>query len=65
VTVLLIVEIILIAPIKEELIFRGVLFNLFFSPNRIVLRTLLSASLFATVHATDTVFGFLLYAFSG
>ena len=62
VTVLLIVEIILIAPIKEELIFRGVLFNLFFSPNRIVLRTLLSASLFATVHATDTVFGFLLYA---
>ncbi|QXG59083.1 CPBP family intramembrane metalloprotease [Lacticaseibacillus casei] len=65
VTVLLIVEIILIAPITEELIFRGVVFNLFFSPNRIVLRTLLSAGLFAAVHATDTVFGFLVYAFSG
>ncbi|WP_225358769.1 CPBP family intramembrane glutamic endopeptidase [Lacticaseibacillus zeae] len=65
VTVLLIVEIVLITPITEELIFRGVLFNLFFSPNRIGLRTLLSTSLFAAVHATDTIFGFLLYAFSG
>lgn len=65
VTVLLIVESVLIGPIMEELLFRGALFNLFFKPNRIVLRTLLSAGLFAIAHATDTIFGFLAYAFSG
>lgn len=65
VTVLLIVQVVLIAPITEELICRGVFFNLFFNPNRILLRTLLSAVLFATGHATDTIVGFLLYAFSG
>lgn len=65
VTVLLIVESVLTGPIMEELLFRGVLFNLFFSPNKPVHRAILSASLFGLAHATDTIFGFLLYAFSG
>ncbi|MDE3283627.1 type II CAAX endopeptidase family protein [Lacticaseibacillus parahuelsenbergensis] len=62
---MLIINMIFITPIVEELVFRGMVFSLFFNSNQAWLKIILSALLFSSVHESNTIFGFLLYAASG
>lgn len=62
---LFIIQLVVIAPIIEELIYRGMLFNLFFSSNKTLIKICLSSILFASGHGGNTIFGFLIYVFMG
>ncbi|MDG3062090.1 MULTISPECIES: CPBP family intramembrane glutamic endopeptidase [Lacticaseibacillus] len=61
----LIIHLVVVTPIVEELIYRGMAFNLFFNSNQVWLKILLSAVLFSSAHQSNTIFSFLLYAFIG
>ena len=56
-----VISIVLMAPITEELIFRGLLMNLFFKDERFWLPIFLSAFLFAACHTSTTIYSFLIY----
>ncbi|MEM1457036.1 CPBP family intramembrane glutamic endopeptidase [Pediococcus pentosaceus] len=53
-----------LAPIIEELIFRGVLVKWFFK-NRVKIQWILSAGTFALMHEQSTILAFLMYFFMG
>ena len=63
--ILLVIDLIVLTPITEELIFRGILMHLFFKPNQLFFKVLLSALIFASGHDGDTIFEFLIYTVMG
>ena len=56
---------VLLTPIAEELIFRGVLTNLFFKPNQFWPKLILSGFVFSIGHMSTTVISFLIYFYMG
>lgn len=56
---------VLLTPIAEELIFRGVLTNLFFKPNQFWPKLILSGFIFSIGHMSTTVISFLIYFYMG
>lgn len=56
---------VLLTPIAEELIFRGVLTNLFFKPNQLWPKLVLSGFVFSIGHMSTTVISFLIYFYMG
>jgi membrane protease YdiL (CAAX protease family) len=56
---------VLLTPIAEELIFRGVLTNLFFKPNQFWPKLVLSGFVFSIGHMSTTVISFLIYFYMG
>ena len=62
---LFIINMVIITPIVEELFFRGMVFSLFFNSKQAWIKIILSALLFSSEHDSNTIFGFLMYAFSG
>ena len=54
-----------LTPVAEELIFRGILTNLFFKPTRLWPKVILSGVVFSSAHASTTIVSFLLYCFMG
>ncbi|MEI5841011.1 CPBP family intramembrane glutamic endopeptidase [Lacticaseibacillus rhamnosus] len=63
--ILLAINVIVLGPITEELVFRGILMHLFFKQNQLFFKVLLSALIFASAHGGDTIFGFLMYTIMG
>ncbi|BAN75625.1 conserved hypothetical protein [Lacticaseibacillus casei DSM 20011 = JCM 1134 = ATCC 393] len=62
---LFIISMVIVTPIVEELVFRGMVFSLFFNSNQAWIKIMLSALLFSSGHESNTIFGFLMYAFTG
>jgi membrane protease YdiL (CAAX protease family) len=62
---LFIISMVIVTPIVEELVFRGMVFSLFFNSNQAWIKIILSALLFSSGHESNTIFGFLMYAFTG
>lgn len=56
---------ILLSPVAEELIFRGVLMNLFFKDDAVWPPILLSGVVFTLEHASTTPVSYLIYFFMG
>lgn len=56
---------VLLTPIAEELIFRGVLTNLFFKPNQFWPKLILSGVVFSIGHMSTTVISFAIYLYMG
>lgn len=56
---------VLLTPITEELIFRGVLTNLFFKPNQFWPKLILSGFVFSIGHMSTTIISFLIYFYMG
>ncbi|BAP85393.1 peptidase [Paucilactobacillus hokkaidonensis JCM 18461] len=56
---------VLLTPFAEELIFRGVLTNLFFKPNQFWWKIILSGVVFSLGHASTTLISFLIYFYMG
>ena len=56
---------VLLTPIAEELIFRGVLTNLFFKPSQFWPKLILSGFVFSIGHMSTTVISFLIYFYMG
>ncbi|MDO4903454.1 MAG: type II CAAX endopeptidase family protein [Limosilactobacillus sp.] len=54
-----------LTPIAEELIFRGMLTNMFFKPDALWQKMLLSGLVFSAAHTSTNVVSFLLYVFMG
>ncbi|QZN92537.1 CPBP family intramembrane metalloprotease [Limosilactobacillus panis] len=54
-----------LTPVAEELIFRGLLTNLFFKPARFWPKVILSGIAFSSAHASTTIVSFFLYCFMG
>lgn len=56
---------VLLTPFAEELIFRGVLTNLFFKPQQFWGKVILSGVVFSLGHASTTLVSFLIYFYMG
>ncbi|KIS02994.1 CPBP family intramembrane glutamic endopeptidase [Paucilactobacillus wasatchensis] len=56
---------VLLTPFAEELIFRGVLTNLFFKPHQFWWKVILSGIVFSLGHASTTLISFLIYFYMG
>lgn len=56
---------VLLTPIAEELIFRGVLTNLFFKPNQFWPKLILSGVVFSMGHMSTNLISFLIYFYMG
>ncbi|WP_137598085.1 CPBP family intramembrane glutamic endopeptidase [Paucilactobacillus kaifaensis] len=56
---------VLLTPFAEELIFRGVLTNLFFKPDQFWWKILLSGVVFSLGHSSTTLISFLIYFYMG
>lgn len=54
-----------LTPVAEELIFRGILTNLFFKRDALWAKMLLSGVVFSAAHTSTTIVSFLLYCFMG
>ena len=54
-----------LTPVAEELIFRGVLTNLFFKPNWFWPKVVLSGLVFSCAHISTNIISFLTYCFMG
>lgn len=54
-----------LVPIAEELIFRGVLMNLFFAKDQFWPKVILSGIVFSSAHMSTNPISFLLYAYMG
>lgn len=56
-----VISLVFMAPVVEELIFRGLIMNLFFKDERFWWPIILSATLFSACHASTTIYSFLIY----
>lgn len=65
ITVVFVVSSFTLTPIAEELIFRGILTNLFFRRNALWPKMILSGLVFSAAHTSTTIVSFLLYCFMG
>lgn len=65
VTIIFSLSAVILTPIAEELIFRGVLMNLFFKPNTFWPKVILSGIVFSAGHISTNIISFLLYCFLG
>lgn len=65
VTVVFAISAVILTPIAEELIFRGVLMNLFFKPNTFWPKVVLSGVVFSAGHISTNIISFLLYCLLG
>lgn len=65
VTVVFAVSAVVLTPIAEELVFRGVLMNLFFKPNTFWPKVILSGVVFSAGHISTNIISFLLYCVMG
>ena len=65
VTVVFTISAVVLTPIAEELIFRGVLMNLFFKPNTFWPKVILSGIVFSAGHVSTNIISFLLYCMLG
>lgn len=65
VTVVFAISAVVLTPIAEELIFRGVLMNLFFKPNTFWPKVILSGIVFSAGHVSTNIISFLLYCMLG
>lgn len=54
-----------LAPVAEELVFRGVLMNVLFSRDRFWLKVVVSGLVFSSAHASTNPVSFLIYAYLG
>lgn len=54
-----------LTPVAEELIFRGILTNLFFKREALLAKMILSGLVFSAAHTSTTIVSFLLYCFMG
>lgn len=61
VTIVFAISAVVLTPIAEELIFRGVLMNLFFRPNTFWPKVILSGIVFSAGHISTNIISFLLY----
>lgn len=64
-TIVFVVSACTLTPIAEELIFRGVLTNLFFKPTWFWPKVILSGLVFSGAHASTNIVSFLTYFFMG
>ena len=65
ITVVFVLSSFTLTPVAEELIFRGLLTNLFFRPNALWSKMVLSGIVFSLAHTSTTLVSFLLYCFMG
>lgn len=65
ITVVFVISSFTLTPIAEELIFRGILTNLFFSCNALWSKMILSGLIFSAAHTSTTIVSYLLYCFMG
>lgn len=56
---------VILSPIAEELIFRGILMNLFFKPDAYWMPIVLSGLLFTLAHSSTTPISYLIYFYMG
>lgn len=63
--VLMSIAAVVLSPIAEELIFRGILMNFFFSDDAYWLPILLSGLLFTLAHSSTTPISYLIYFYMG
>lgn len=64
-TIVFVISACTLTPIAEELIFRGVLTNIFFKPTWFWPKVLLSGLVFSGAHASTNIVSFLTYFFMG
>lgn len=64
-TIVFVFSAVILSPIAEELIFRGILTNMFFKPTNIWPKTILSGIVFSAGHMSTNPISFLIYAFMG
>lgn len=65
ITVVFVISSFTLTPIAEELIFRGILTNLFFRRDSFWPKIFLSGLVFSAAHSSTTIASFLLYCFMG
>lgn len=65
ITAVFVVSSFTLTPVAEELIFRGILTNLFFRPNALWAKMILSGIVFSLAHTSTTIVSFLMYCFMG
>ncbi|MEY8442358.1 type II CAAX endopeptidase family protein [Lactobacillaceae bacterium 24-114] len=65
VTVVFSISVFTLTPIAEELIFRGVLMNMFFKPSTFWPKVILSGVVFSLDHLSTNVISFLIYCMLG
>ena len=65
ITVVFVIPSFTLTPIAEELIFRGILTNLFFNRTALWSKMILSGLVFSAAHTSTTIISFLLYCFMG
>lgn len=65
VTIVFTISAVTLTPIAEELIFRGVLMNLFFKPQTFWPKVVLSGLVFSAGHISTNIISFLLYCMLG
>lgn len=65
ITIVFVLSTFTLTPIAEELIFRGILTNLFFKPTSFWPKVVLSGVIFSTAHSSTTIVSFLLYCYMG
>lgn len=65
VTIVFVISACTLTPVAEELIFRGVLTNIFFKVNWFWPKILLSGLVFSCAHASTNIISFLTYFFMG
>ncbi|MBB1063592.1 CPBP family intramembrane glutamic endopeptidase [Limosilactobacillus fastidiosus] len=65
VTVVFVISAVVLTPIAEELVFRGVLMNMFFKSNTFWPKVILSGIVFSAGHLSTNIISFLLYCVMG
>lgn len=65
VTIVFSISVFTLTPIAEELIFRGVLMNMFFKPSNFWPKVILSGVVFSLDHLSTNVISFLIYCMLG
>lgn len=65
ITVIFVISSFTLTPVAEELIFRGILTNLFFKREALWAKMVLSGLVFSAAHTSTTIVSFLLYCFMG
>lgn len=65
ITIVFVVSSFTLTPVAEELIFRGILTNLFFKRDALWSKMVLSGLVFSLAHTSSNIISFLLYCFMG